>query len=230
MNQTLFIYCDLSQKIGYSNNRERKMMKTLTVLFIALFATQVAQAKNLIIYFSQPENYTAEQLVDGVSGASKLIKNGEMLGANEYLAKEIQKTAGGELFRLETVKPYPTTHQPLLDYAQNEQRQNIKPELKALPNLDGVDTVFLVYPIWWYKAPMAWYSLLEQTDFSGKTIVPVVGHGGSRFSGTDRELKKLAPNAIVKDGFEAYLHKSVRAEPQVEAKLAEFLQKNGYAK
>ena len=117
-----------------------------------------------------------------------------------------------------------------MDYAQNEQRQNIKPDLKALPNLDGVDTVFLVYPIWWYKAPMAWYSLIEQTDFSGKTIVPVVGHGGSRFSGTDRELKKLAPNAIVKDGFEAYLHKNVRAEPQVEAKLAEFLQKNGYGK
>lgn len=85
----------------------------------------MAQAKNLIIYFSQPESYTAEQLVDGVSGASKLIKNGEMLGANEYLAKEIQKTAGGELFRLETVKPYPTTHQPLLDYAQNEQRQTL---------------------------------------------------------------------------------------------------------
>lgn len=196
----------------------------------ALLGATALSANPLIIYFSQPENYTAEQLVDGVSGASKLIKDGEMLGANEYLAKEIQKTVGGELFRLETVKPYPTTHQPLLDYAQKEQRQNIKPELKALPNLDGVDTVFLVYPIWWYQAPMAWYSLLEQTDFSGKTIVPVVGHGGSRFSGTDRELKKLSPNAIVKDGFEAYLHKSVRAEPQVEAKLAAFLQKNGYAK
>ncbi len=49
--------------------------------------------------------------------------------------------------------------------------------------------MILVYPIWWYQTPMAWYSLLEQTDFSGKTIVPIVGHGGSRFSGTDRELK-----------------------------------------
>ncbi|WP_026313148.1 hypothetical protein [Actinobacillus capsulatus] len=61
----------------------------VTALFTALFAAQVAQTKNLIIYFSQPENYTADQLVDGVSGASKLIKNNDMLGANEYLAKEI---------------------------------------------------------------------------------------------------------------------------------------------
>lgn len=36
--------------------------------------TLSAQAKNLIIYFSQSENYTADQLVDGVLGESKLIK------------------------------------------------------------------------------------------------------------------------------------------------------------
>ena len=61
--------------------------------------------------------------------------------------------------------------------------------------------------------PMALYSLLEQVDFSGKNIVPVVGHGGSRLGGTD-----------------AYLHKTVRAEQQVEKRLAKFLTENGYTK
>ncbi|MFZ7214548.1 hypothetical protein ACLSYY_02775 [[Pasteurella] aerogenes] len=60
----------------------------------------------MIIYFSQSESYTTEQLVDGVSGTSKLIKNGEMLGENEYLAKEIQKNTDAELFRLETLQSY----------------------------------------------------------------------------------------------------------------------------
>lgn len=209
-------------------------MKFLKILLLSavLSATVTipAQAKNLIIYFSQPESYSADQLVDGISGASKLIKDGEMLGANEYLAKEIQKTTGAELFRLETMQSYPTTHQPLLDFAQEEQRKNIKPALKALPNLADVDTVFLVYPIWWYKMPMPIYSLLEQVDFSGKNIVPVVGHGGSRLGGSDREIQQLQPNAQVKKGFEAYLHKSVRAEPEVERRLATFLTENGYTK
>ena len=196
----------------------------------ALLTTSMVQAKSLIIYFSQPESYTAEQLVDGVSGASKLIKNGEMLGANEYLAKEIQKNTGAELFRLETVQSYPITHQPLLDFAQNEQRQNIKPALKSLPNLADVDTVFLVYPIWWYQMPMPLYSLLEQVDFSGKNIVPVVGHGGSRLGGTDKDIQQLQPQAKVKKGFEAYLHKTVIAEPEVEKRLAKFLTENGYNK
>ena len=55
--------------------------------------------------------------------------------------------------------------------------------------ITDVDTVFLVYPIWWYKMPMALYSLLEQVDFSGKNIVPVVGHGGSRLGGTDKDIQ-----------------------------------------
>lgn len=208
-----------------------KLKKTLLLSAILSTATALsAQAKNLIIYFSQPENYTADQLVDGVSGASKLIKNGEMLGANEYLAKEIQKNTGAELFRLETVQSYPTTHQPLLDFAHEEQRKNIKPALKSLPNLADVDTVFLVYPIWRYQMPMPLYSLLEQVDFSGKNIVPVVGHGGSRLGGTDKVIQQLQPKANVKKGFEAYLHKTVRAEPEVEKRLAKFLTENGYAK
>lgn len=96
--------------------------------------------------------------------------------------------------------------------------------------ITDVDTVFLVYPIWWYKMPMALYSLLEQVDFSGKNIVPVVGHGGSRLGGTDKDIQQLQPQANVKNGFEAYLYKTVRAEQQVEKRLAKFLTENGYTK
>ena len=96
--------------------------------------------------------------------------------------------------------------------------------------ITDVDTVFLVYPIWWYKMPMALYSLLEQVDFSGKNIVPVVGHGGSRLGGTDKDIQQLQPQANVKNGFEAYLHKTVRAEQQVEKRLAKLLTENGYTK
>ncbi|MFQ1048319.1 flavodoxin [Avibacterium paragallinarum] len=219
---------------AFLNNNEDETMifskKNFFSLMLSAVMAMPLQAKNLIIYFSQPESYTQDQLVDGVSGASKLVKDGEMFGANEYLAKEIQKNAGGELFHLETVQAYPTTHQPLLDFAQTEQRKNIKPALKALPNLAEVDRVFLVYPIWWYQMPMPLYSLLEQVDFSGKEIVPVVGHGGSRLGGTDRQIQQLQPQANVKAGFEAYLHKTVSAEPEVEKRLATFLQQNGYTK
>ena len=40
---------------------------------------------------------------------------------------------------------------------------------------------------------------LEEYDFSGKTIIPFNSHGGSGFSNTIEEIKKLQPNATVRD-------------------------------
>jgi flavodoxin len=39
------------------------------------------------------------------------------------------------------------------------------------------------------------YSFFEQHDFSGKTLIPFTTHGGSRFSDSLREIKRLQPNA-----------------------------------
>lgn len=199
-----------------------KKISTLLLASFVAFGAPLAQAKNLILYFTQPENIPNDKL-DGVSGASKIIKEGEAYGANEYLAREIQKNVGGDLVRIETVQEYPTVHKPLLDFAQNEQRKNIKPQLKPLPNFADYDTIYIGYPIWWYQMPMAMYSLFEQHDFSGKTLIPFVGHGGSRFSGSIEEIKKLQPNATLKNGFEAYLHRTTKADAEVEKRVAEWL-------
>ncbi|MDG2960304.1 flavodoxin [Bisgaard Taxon 10/6] len=173
-----------------------KLSKTL-LLGATLLASTImqAQAKTLILYFSQPENVALNQEVDGVSGASALLRNNQVLGSNQYIAQIIQQQTGGDLLRIETVQPYPAEHQPLLDFAQEEQRQNIRPKLKTLPDLSGYDTVFVGYPIWWYQMPMPLYSLFEQVDFSGKTVIPFTVHGGSRFSNSLKEIKRLQPNA-----------------------------------
>lgn len=151
--------------------------------------------RTLIVYFSQPENVKLDG-VDGISGASILQKNGQISGSTQYLAQIIQRHTGGELFRIETVTPYPTQHEPLLRYAEQEQRDNRYPELKTkIDNLADYDRVFIGYPIWWYKMPMPLYSFLQQHDLSGKTLIPFTSHGGSRFSDSLREIKRLQPDA-----------------------------------
>ncbi|TKY80722.1 flavodoxin [Pectobacterium polonicum] len=149
----------------------------------------------LIVYFSQPEDVTLEG-VDGVSGASVLQKNNERLGSTQYIAQIIQQQTGGELFRIETVTPYPVQHDSLLQYAEKEQKENARPVMKAkVQNLTDYDTVFIGYPIWWYKMSMVLYSFLEQHDLQGKTIIPFTTHGGSRFSDSLREIARLQPNS-----------------------------------
>lgn len=174
------------------------------ILFLAVAVSSlslIAEAADLnarrvlIVYFSQPEDVKLEG-VDGVSGASILQKNGEVLGSTQYVAQIIQEETGGDLFRIETVKPYPRQHDPLLKYAEQEVKEGGRPEMREkIQNLADYDQIFIGYPIWWYKMPMVMYSFFEQHDFSGKNLIPFTTHGGSRFSDSLREIKRLQPNA-----------------------------------
>ena len=72
---------------------------------------------------------------------------------------------------------------------------------EQMENLDSYDIVFLGYPNWNADLPMPLYTLLEQTDLSGKTIVPFTTHGGSGFSRTIQTIQELQPNAtVISDG------------------------------
>ena len=75
------------------------------ILFLAVAVSSlslIAEAADLnarrvlIVYFSQPEDVKLEG-VDGVSGASILQKNGEVLGSTQYVAQIIQEETGGDL-------------------------------------------------------------------------------------------------------------------------------------
>ena len=152
-------------------------------------------SRTLIIYFSQPEEIKPDA-VDGFSGASVLQKNTPETGSTQFVAQLIQKQTHGDLFRIETVTPYPRQHDALLRVAEKEQQTNARPSLKTpLPDLNDYDTIYVGYPIWWYTMPMVIYSLFEQNDFSGKTVVPFTTHGGSRLADSLREIARMQPQA-----------------------------------
>ena len=54
--------------------------------------------------------------------------------------------------------------------------------------------------MWWYTFPMIIYTLFEQYDFSGKTIIPFNTHMGSGDGGTYETIRKLAPKAKILKG------------------------------
>lgn len=167
----------------------------------------------LIVYFSVMET----DGVDTVSGASRVAVNGEVLGNNEYIAQIIQRETGGELFAIETVQEYPTTHNPLLEFAYDEKADNARPELATqIENPDSYDVIFLGYPNWNADLPMPLYTFLEKYDFSGKTIIPFTTHGGSGFSGTIQTISELQPNAtVIFDGLSISRNSVSKAESEV---------------
>lgn len=144
----------------------------------------------LIAFFSRKdENY--------VNGIIKDLK----VGNTEVAAKIIQQNTGADLFKIEPKKEYSKGYNDCIAEAQADQKQNARPELKAFPeSIDKYDTIYLGYPNYWGTMPMAVFTFLEHFDFSGKTIKPFCTHEGSGMGKSEADIKKLCPNAIVKDG------------------------------
>lgn len=153
------------------------------------------------------ENTNQEETIDNenkekptTNSESKiLIAYFSETGNTDKLAKTIHEQIGGELFRIEPVKPYPQG-QELFDYTKNEQDRDERPEIKETVNIDDYDTVFIGYPIWWYEVPQIIKTFLDQYDLSGKKVIPFNTHEGSGDGGTYDYIKEQEPNAEVLKG------------------------------
>ena len=146
--------------------------------------------KVLIAYFShEGEAYAGGKIVTLEIGNTRVA------------AQMMEKMMGADVFRIETVKPYPYSHMETVTIAQTEQREDARPELKGNNiNVEDYDTIVLGYPNWWGTMPMAVFTFLESHDFFGKTILPFCTHEGSGLSNTENDLAELCPGSVVLEG------------------------------
>lgn len=161
-------------------------------------ASNTMDSSNILIaYFSMPEDVDISG-VDAVASSSIVVENDEKIGNTQFVAQTIQKTIGGELFRIETVEDYPLEHDALVDQAADEQDENFRPELDTHEeNFDQYETILLGFPNWWGDMPMAVYEFLEEYDFGDKTIITFITHGGSRASDTLNTISEIQSAALI---------------------------------
>jgi flavodoxin len=135
------------------------------------------------------------------SGSKILVAYFSWSGNAKALAGQIAQETGGDLFEIKTVKAYSEVYNDCIAEAKQEQDSNARPALSGrVSNMAQYTTVFLCYPNWWGTLPMGVFTFLEAYDFSGKTIYPLVTHGGSRFGRSLDDIKRLAPRVTLGDG------------------------------
>ena len=168
-----------------------------------------ASKKILIAYYSRKgQNYVGGKI-------TKLP-----IGNTEVIAKKIQGFVGGDLFEINTVKPYPVEYTATTEVAKDELRQNARPELGGtVKNMEEYDVIYLGYPNWWGTFPMAVFTFLESYDFSGKTIIPFCTHEGSGLGRSEQDVKKHCPNAKVLPGIAIYGSKVTTVDNAVQSWL-----------
>lgn len=144
----------------------------------------------LIAFFSRAdENY--------FSGALRTVS----VGNTQLAAQTLQDLTGADLFKIDPLQPYAKAYNACIAQAQEDQRRDARPELKAYPeSLDGYDTIYLGYPNYWGTMPMAVFTFLEHFDFTGKTIRPFCTHEGSGMGKSEADIRRLCPGAVVGKG------------------------------
>ena len=161
--------------------------------------------KSLIAFYSRKgQNYVNGNIIDLHVGNTAVV------------AQKIQKLTGGELFEIDTIKQYPVDYTETTRVAKNELKNDVRPELThTVDNMNEYDEIYLGYPNWWGKFPMAVFTFLESYDFAGKTIIPFCTHEGSGMGGMT-EINEICPNAKVLNGLAIRGSSVSKADSQIE--------------
>ena len=164
-------------------------------------------AKVLVVYYSRKgENH----MPDGIQVLPK--------GHTAYAAEFIRDALDGDLFEIDTVKPYAKNYRECCMEAVAEFKAGARPEIKGfVEDISGYDTIFVCFPCWCGTAPMCVYTFLEHYDLSGKTIGPLCTHEGSGLAKAPEDLAKACPGAVIAEGLAVRGHQVKDSESEIAA-------------
>lgn len=177
-----------------------------------------ATSNILVAYFSWADNAILADDVDAVASPS-VISPGNV----QQLAGWIQEKTGGDLFSIRVTDPYPSDWDDCLTRANQERRDNARPELvENVENLENYDVVFLGYPNWWYGVPMALLSFLENNDLSGKQVYLFCSHGTGGLASSVDIITEALPDGEISDNiFDCYEEDAPDSQAEIESWLTE---------
>ena len=175
-----------------------------------------SSSDTLVIYFSR----TGEQYVVGVIDK----------GNTAIVAEMIADQTGADLFEvLPEDDHYPMTYDALTDVAKQEQNDKARPAYSGeLPDIGSCSTIYIGAPVWWGDWPMIMYTVFENNDFSGKTLIPFSTHEGSGLSGFDKKLQSACPDAEVLKGLAVRGNDAQNSQDKVRESVNSWLTELGF--
>ncbi len=128
-------------------------------------------------------------------------------GTTKGVAERLAAAIGADLYEITPETPYSMAD---LDWRNQQSRSSVemadrasRPAIAgAAPDLAAYGTVFVGFPIWWYREPSIVDTFVESNAGAlvGKTVVPFATSGGSGMGDSTANLQALAPAARVLEG------------------------------
>ena len=126
-------------------------------------------------------------------------------GTTMDVASRLARVTDSDLFAIVPANPYTSADLNWRDKQSRSTLEAADPSCRPartsrVEHIEGYDTIFLGFPIWWYVAPAIINTFLESYDLTGKTIVLFATSGGSGMGKTASVLRASAPGAKIVDG------------------------------
>ena len=119
-------------------------------------------------------------------------------GNTQILAKHIANYLKADQYHIVGDNKYPAKYMDIIKQAKTEMNNNFRPKLvNPLASIDQYDTIFIGYPIWYGRPPMAVYTFFESFDFTNKNVYLFCTHEGSGQSGTFTHINNILNKANV---------------------------------
>lgn len=169
--------------------------------------------KILVAYFSWAENAIIDGEVDAVTSPSVTAP-----GNVAQMADWIQEKTGGNSFPIQVKEPYSSDWDDCLERANKERSDNARPKLKkSVENIEDYDVIFLGYPTWWYGAPMAVLSFIEENNLSGKQVYLFCSHGTGGLAESVGDIESVLPKSteLSEDIFDAGEDETLSSEQDI---------------
>ena len=158
--------------------------------------TKAEEATNAVETIKESDT-TAAAKNDTESSGKTLVVYFSATGTTKGVAQQIASAAGADTYEITAAQKY--TEDDLNWHDQNSRTtkeqndKNVRPEIGSEKiNLDGYDTIFIGFPIWWGEEPRIMDTFVESYDFNGKTMIPFCTSGGSGIGSSGDNLKANA--------------------------------------
>ena len=135
---------------------------------------------------------------------SKLVTYFSYSGVTKRKAEKLAIDNGADVFEIKAKVPYTVADvnwqdkksRNVLEYNDASSR----PEIAKMPELTGVDEIWIGYPIWWYTHPRIINTFFDLADLVGRKIHLFATSSSTGIEGSVKELRETYPDADIVDG------------------------------
>ena len=126
-------------------------------------------------------------------------------GVTAKVAEKLAGVIGADLYE---IKPEQTYTDADLNWQDKQSRSSVEMKDRSsrpaignkVENMEQYDTVFVGFPIWWYREPSIIDTFMEAYSFDGKNVIPFATSGGSGLGDSAKNMQELAKGAKVING------------------------------